>query len=128
MDVSIVITCWNGRNLLEKNLPKVLEASENPKNNISEVIVVDDYSTDNSVEFLKNNYPQVKLIRQEKNYGYSVTCNTGVKKTKNELVAILNLDVVPAINFLENVLPLFKDEKVFSVSFLFSVEGIKGVC
>jgi len=117
MDVSVVITCWNGRKLLEKNLPKVIEASANPQNHISEVIVVDDYSTDNSVEFLKNNYPQVKLVRQEKNYGYSVTCNTGVEKAKSGLVVILNLDVVPAINFLENVLPHFKDEKVFSVSF-----------
>jgi len=117
MDVSVVVTCWNGRKLLEKNLPKVLEAFKNPKNHISEVIVVDDYSTDNSVEFLKNNYPQIKLIRQEKNYGYSVTCNTGVEKAKSGLVVILNLDVVPAINFLENVLPHFKDEKVFAVSF-----------
>ena len=117
MDVSVVITCWNGRKLLEKNLPEVLKASANPKNKISEVIVVDDYSTDNSVEFLTNKFSQVKLIKHDKNYGYSITCNTGVKKAKNELVVILNLDVVPAGDFLENVLPHFKDEKVFAVSF-----------
>ncbi len=117
MDVSVVITCWNGRKLLEKNLPEVLKASANPKNKISEVIVVDDYSTDNSVEFLTDKFSQVKLIKHDKNYGYSITCNTGVKKAKNELVAILNLDVVPAGDFLENVLPHFKDEKVFAVSF-----------
>lgn len=117
MDVSVVITCWNGRKLLEKNLPRVLEASVNPRNQISEVIVVDDGSTDDSVDFLIENFPQVRLVKQNKNYGYSVTCNTGVEKAKNELVAILNLDVVPAGDFLENVLPHFKDEKVFSVSF-----------
>lgn len=117
MDVSVVVTCWNGRELLEKNLPKVFGASKNSKNHISEVIVVDDFSSDNSVEFLAQNFPQVKLVKQDRNYGYSVTCNTGVEKAKDELVVILNLDVVPAINFLENVLPLFKDEKVFAVSF-----------
>ena len=117
MDVSVVITCWNGRKLLEKNLPKVLDASVNPQNQISEVIVVDDYSTDNSVEFLNKQFPQVKLFKHDKNYGYSTTCNTGVEKAKNELVVILNLDVVPAEDFLENVLPHFEDNLLFSVSF-----------
>jgi len=117
MDVSIVITCWNGRKLLEKNLPSVLEAFRNPKNQISEVIVVDDYSTDDSAEFMAKRFPQIKLFKHNKNYGYSTTCNTGVKNSTGGLVVILNNDVVPEKDFLEASLPHFKDEKVFSVSF-----------
>lgn len=130
MDVSVVITCWNGIKLLEKNLPSVLKAAKNPKNKIVEVLVVDDGSTDNSVEFIESfkdaNLPagkagfqsfKVKLVRHEKNLGYSATCNTGVKEAKGELVAILNLDVTPENDFLEATLPHFADSKIFAVSF-----------
>jgi len=122
MDVSVVITCWNGRKLLEKNLPSVLAAAGNLKNNIKEIIVVDDGSSDNSVEYItkfkvQSSKFKVKLIKHERNIGYSATCNTGVKEAKGELVAILNLDVIPKVDFLEKALPHFENEKVFSVSF-----------
>ncbi len=100
---------------MEKNLPKVLEASGNPKNQILEVIVVDDCSTDDSVEYISSF--KIRLVKHEQNFGYSATCNTGVREARGDLVAILNLDVAPSINFLESALPLFDDERVFSVSF-----------
>jgi len=117
MGVSVVITCWNGRKLLEKNLPFVIEASKNPQNQIIEIIVVDDGSKDDSVDFLKKDFPGVKTVVHKENKGYSVTCNTGVKEARGELVAILNLDVIPKKDFLVNALPYFEDEKVFAVSF-----------
>jgi GT2 family glycosyltransferase len=117
MDVSVVITCWNGKKILEKNLPAVIKAAKNPRNRIKEILVVDDASLDDSVKFLEENFSEVKVIRQPKNFGYAVTCNTGVKMAQNELVAILNLDVIPSVNFLEDVFPLFENEKVFAVSF-----------
>jgi GT2 family glycosyltransferase len=118
MEVSLVITCWNGRKLLQKNLPKVIEAFKNPKNKIKEVLVVDDGSTDDSVSFLRRSYPKVKVIEHKKNLGgYSVTCNTGVREAKSELVTILNLDVAPSKNFLVPALLHFSDPSVFAVSF-----------
>lgn len=117
MNVSVVITCWNGHELLDKNLSEVIKASENPKNNIKEILVVDDGSTDDSVSFLKNNFPSVKVIAHDKNRGYSATCNTGLKSATTELVVILNLDVVPNNDFLVEALPHFQNEKVFAVSF-----------
>lgn len=122
MNVSVVITCWNGKKLLEKNLPKVLKASKNPNNKIFEIIVADDCSTDDSVSYLKNSYlkkefPEVKVIEQSRNLGYAANCNSAVKVAKGELVVILNLDVIPNNNFLEAALPLFENEKVFAVSF-----------
>lgn len=117
MNVSIVITCWNGKQLLEKNLPQVISAWENPKNQIDEVLVVDDASTDDSVSYLEKNFPQVRIVKQERNLGYAATCNRGVQESKSDLVAILNLDVVPEKDFLELALSHFRKEKVFAVSF-----------
>jgi len=124
-----VITCWNGRKLLEKNLPKVFSAWKNPRNKIREVIVVDDGSSDDSGEYVNkfqipcpsgrraNSKFQIRLVRHKKNLGYAATCNTGVREAEEELVVILNLDVIPSRNFLEYALPHFKDEEIFAVSF-----------
>lgn len=130
MDVSIVVTCWNGRKLLERNLPYVIDASKNPKNKIIEIIVIDDGSTDDSVEFVKKTAISkkpastqrgeqlaIRVVEHKKNFGYATTCNTGVREAKGDLVAILNLDVIPSENFLEAALPHFDDEKIFAVSF-----------
>lgn len=117
MNVSLVITCWNGKKLLEKNLPFVIQASRNPDNKIKEIIVVDDASADDSVRFLKSSFPEVKVVTHDRNYGYAVTCNTGIKEAKNDLVVIFNLDVVPEVDFLKFALPHFKDKNVFAVSF-----------
>lgn len=111
----MVITCWNGRKLLERNLPSVIKATENPANKIIEIIVVDDGSTDESVELIEQ--LAIRVIQHEKNLGYSAVCNTGVKEASGDLVVILNSDVIPSENFLESVLPHFADEKVFAVSF-----------
>ncbi|MFZ5366027.1 MAG: glycosyltransferase family 2 protein [Patescibacteria group bacterium] len=109
--VSIVIPNWNGRKLLEKNLPSVLATKP------AEVIVVDDASPDNSNEFLEKNYPQIKIVKHKKNLGFAVSCNDGVEAAQSEVIALLNLDVVPEKDLLEFVLPHFQDPKVFAVSF-----------
>ena len=114
--VSIVIPNYNGRGILEKNLPKVISAWDNPKNNIREIIIVDDASGDDSVIFLKKNYPRIKLIVHKKNRGFSATVNTGARTSNGELLLLLNTDVIPEENFLEKVFPDFKDPEVFAVS------------
>ena len=97
-------------------MPAVLKASDNKANRIIEVIVVDDGSTDDSVEFIRNNYPGVKLIVHPKNLGYTKVCNNGVASARGDLVAILNADVMPEASFLIPVLPHFDKPNVFSVS------------
>lgn len=110
MKVSIVIPNWNGAEKLRHNLPKVLQIK-----GVDEVIVSDDASTDNSVEILKNEFPQVKLIVREKNGGFSSNVNTGVKAAEGDLVFLLNSDAVPDKDCLSKIIPHFKDEKVFAV-------------
>lgn len=116
MDVSIVIPSFNSKKLIKANLPKVIEAYQNPKNKIKEVIIVDDGSSDKTAEYVKKNFPLVRLIKHKKNRGFSWAVNTGVNNAKGYLVALLNTDVIPSDDFLVSVIPHFRDEKVFAVS------------
>lgn len=107
---------FNGEKLLEKNLPKILEAKEFKGNKIIEIIIVDDASWDQSVNFLKNNFPNIKLVKHKINRGFSSSVNTGVRSAKGDLILLLNTDVLPEKDFLVPVLPHFFDPKVFAVS------------
>ncbi len=117
MNVSVVMPNINGKLILEKNLPKLFEAVDNPKNHIIEVIVVDDGSWDDSVSFLNKNYKgKIKLFKHTKNRGFSAAVNTGARAAKGDLLLLINTDVIPDKDFLVPVLPHFKNPKVFSVS------------
>ena len=111
--VSLVIPNYNGRPLLAKHLPAVLRALAKVKN--SEVIVVDDASSDDSVAFLRKNFPQVKVVVHRKNKRFAATCNTGVERAKGDIVVLLNNDVSPQMNFLGPLLKPFANPQVFSV-------------
>lgn len=116
LSVSVIMPNLNGEKLLQKNLPAYIRAKSNPKNNIKEIIVVDDGSWDGSVAFLKKNYPEIKLIKHKVNRGFSAAVNTGARAAKGELLLLINTDVVPEENFLESVFEYFENENVFAVS------------
>jgi len=114
--VSVVIPNWNGRKLLEKNLPQVLEAKKYSKNMISEVIVVDDASEDNSIDYLEKLRGDIRIIKHKKNRGFSSSVNMGVNQAYGEYVCLLNTDVSPSVDFLEHAIRHFENESVFAVS------------
>lgn len=116
IEVSVVMPNYNGEDILAKNLPSLMEAVKFEGNKIGEVIIVDDASIDKSVDYIKNNFPEVKIIKHKKNRGFSSAINTGVRSSRGEFVVLLNNDVAPAKNFLENVFVHFLDPKVFAVS------------
>lgn len=112
--ISVVIPTWNGQKLLEKNLPKVMAAL--PRG--TEVVVVDDGSTDKSIDYLKTlKSKTLKLIFNKKNKGFIYSVNKGFRQAGGDFVVLLNNDVVPQNNFLTNALSHFADPKVFAVSF-----------
>jgi len=123
MNISVVIPNFNGEELIKKNLPKVVKAVEGYKVGAVEIIVVDDGSTDGSINALNNLIKgqlssfkdKIKILKQEKNLGFSSTVNNGVKKATGEVVILLNSDVVPESNFLEPLLSHFKDLQLFAV-------------
>jgi O-antigen biosynthesis protein len=111
---SVVIPNWNGRELLEKYLPSVLAALSGGPGN--EVIVVDNGSSDGSAEFVRQNFPEVRLIALESNLGFGGGSNAGVRGAINDIVVLLNNDMRVAPDFLIPLLAGFSDEHVFAVS------------
>ena len=116
LKVSVIVTNYNGKDLLEKNIPFILIAKNKKENRIEEIIVVDDASKDESVDFIKSNFPEIKVIRHTKNRGFIASTNTGARSAKYPLLVLLNSDVMVSDDFLVSVIPLFIDKNVFAVS------------
>ncbi len=118
MDISVVIPNYNGESLLSKNLPKVIEEMSGYKEGKTEIIVVDDFSQDKSVEVLKNfkqRNPNFNFAVNRSNKGFSSTVDRGAAMAKGEVLLLLNTDVRPEEGFLQPLLENFKDEKIFAV-------------
>ncbi len=112
--VSIIIPNYNGQQLLERFLPFTIAAINNAAVDY-EIIVIDDASKDESVAFMKANYPEIILLQNEKNSGFSITCNLGVVKASKELMLILNSDIKLSANYFDNQWQCFADEATFGV-------------
>jgi hypothetical protein len=87
---AVVILNWNGREFLEKFLPGVID---NTASDDTEVIVADNGSDDNSVEWLSLNFPAIRIIRLEKNWGYAGGYNRALRQVEAEYYILLNSDV-----------------------------------
>jgi len=111
---AIVIPNWNGRDLLEKYLPSVVAAAQRVPG--SEVIVVDNGSTDGSAAFIRERFPQVLVVALETNLGFGGGSNAGFKAARHDVVVLLNSDMRVEPDFLQPLLDGFTDERVFSVS------------
>ena len=111
---TVVIPNWNGRDLLEKYLPSVIAAVEgNPRN---EILVVDNGSTDGSVELLRTRFPRVRTLAISKNLGFGGGSNAGFRAARNDIVVLLNSDMRVDREFLQPLLDGFTDSQVFAVS------------
>jgi GT2 family glycosyltransferase len=107
--ISLVIPNYNGKKLLEKNLPFVYAALQSSLITDFEIIISDDASKDDSVPFVKSNYPSIILIESAANVGFGGNCNRAILKTTKELVFLLNSDVqltdgyfIPLVDYFHN--------------------------
>lgn len=89
MDVSIIIVSFNTKDLLKKCLESL---SEHTKGISYEVIVVDNASTDDSVQMVSKNFPEVKLINNKENVGFGKANNQGAKEAKGRYLFFFNSD------------------------------------
>lgn len=94
---SIVILNWNGAEMLAKFLPSVVR--ECPE--YAEVVVADNGSTDKSVQLIENEFPSVRLILLDRNYGFAEGYNRALEEIDSEYVVLLNSDVEVAENWLQ---------------------------
>lgn len=102
---AIVILNWNGRQLLERFLPSVLQFSPG-----AVVYVADNASEDDSIDFVESNYPEVKIIRNAANEGFAGGYNQALKAVEEDLWCLLNSDVEVTEGWLEPVLRLFDSD------------------
>ncbi|GAA0872163.1 glycosyltransferase family 2 protein [Gangjinia marincola] len=86
--IAVAILNWNGKALLEQFLPSVIAHSHT-----AVIYVIDNASTDESVAFLNENFPQVNQILLPENYGYAGGYNHAVRHIKEEILILLNSDV-----------------------------------
>ena len=108
LKVAVVILNFNGRKHLETYLPSVLEHSEKHT-----VIIAENASTDDSVDYLKANYPQLRLVHNAENHGFARGYNDALEKLKGEFDAylLLNSDVEVTANWLEPLIKSLENEK-----------------
>lgn len=105
--LSIVILNYNGRNFLEKFLPTVIEHSSG-----HEVIVADNLSSDDSVSFLKEQFPSIRLIENTENGGFAKGYNEALKQVESEFYLLLNSDIEVTPNWLNPLLAAMEDKTV----------------
>lgn len=86
---AIVILNWNGANMMRQYLPTVIRNSED----VAEIIVADNASSDDSLEMLANVFPQVRVISLDKNYGFAEGYNMALRQVESEFYVLLNSDV-----------------------------------
>ena len=112
--ISVILPNYNGKALLLSNIPSIIVALEQTNCDF-EIIVVDDCSTDDSVEMLSKQFPLVKIIVNEINQGFSATCNRGVFAAKLPFVCICSTDVTVENDYFLNALPHFKNPNLFAL-------------
>lgn len=112
---SIIILTYNGRDLLAEGIPSVIEAVRQAGGD-HEIMIVDNASSDDSVEFVRRNFPSVRILPLDRNYRFVGGNNRGILAARHDIVVLLNNDMVVDRNFLNPLLAGFSDESVFAVT------------
>lgn len=91
MDLSIVIVAWNAKRYLELCLESLAEA---PPRRSTEILVVDNASSDGTAEMVETRFPHVTLIRSAENLGFSRGNNVAIRQCQGRYIALVNPDVI----------------------------------
>ncbi len=104
--IAVVVLNWNGVKLLEQFLPSVISYSSE-----ATIYVADNASTDNSIQFIKDNFSTIKIIQNDGNYGFANGYNIALQEVEEAYYCLLNSDVEVTENWLNPVLSIFETEK-----------------
>lgn len=105
-DIAVAILNWNGADLLRRFLPSVIQHSSD----LATIYVIDNASTDNSMEVLQNEFPEIKTITISDNLGYAGGYNAGLRNIEEEFIVLLNSDVEVTENWLTPLYQRFSDD------------------
>ena len=105
--IAIVILNWNGAKLLQQFLPSIVEFS---KNDFPEIVVADNGSTDDSLQMLQHNFPEVKILDLKQNYGFARGYNETLKQIDADYFVILNSDVEVTTGWLNKPIELMETD------------------
>ena len=105
MKIAVVILNWNGIKLLEQFLPSIVNYSPE-----AEIYVADNASTDDSIAFVKANFPKIEIIKNSDNFGFAKGYNEALKQVSTEIFALVNSDIEVTENWLKPILETFKTE------------------
>ncbi len=110
MKIAVVILNWNGRSLLEQFLPSIEKYSEK-----AEVVIADNNSDDDSIEFVKNNYPSFTIIKNSENGGYARGYNQALQHVDADVFALVNSDIEVTENWLDSIEEIFNKNKEVAI-------------
>src|SRR5690606_33060377 len=105
MKIAVVILNWNGKQLLEQFVPSVLAYSQE-----ADIYIADNASSDDSVRFVSEAFPSVKIIQNKKNGGYAKGYNDALQHIDADIFCLLNSDVEVTENWLKPVISTFINE------------------
>jgi len=108
--IAVVILNWNGVKLLEQFLPSVTQYSPE-----ATIYVADNASTDESIQFVKNNYPEVKIIQNKSNKGFAGGYNEALQQVDEEIYALVNSDIEVTENWLNPIVKTFETEPTTAI-------------
>ena len=109
--VSVIITSYNGLTVLEKCLQSLSKVEYDN----FEIILVDNNSTDGTIEFISKNYPSITIIKLESNKGFAEPNNIGAKIAKGKYLLFLNNDTVVTPNFISELVNVIENNKKIAI-------------
>ena len=113
MKVTIIIPNYNGKHFMDPCLASLKKQTYKD----FKILIVDNASSDGSIEYMKENYPDIEVIALNKNYGFSKAVNVGIKHSKTPFVILLNNDTTVDPHYVEEMITAIeKSPKIFSVS------------
>ena len=110
MKVAVVILNWNGKQLLEQFLPSVVQYSKE-----ATVYVADNASTDDSVAFVKDQFPEVSIVVNPTNTGYAGGYNDSLQHIEADVYALVNSDIEVTENWLQPIIKAFQNEPTTAI-------------
>ena len=109
--VAVVILNYNGKKFLEEFLPNVVE---NTNAELADIVVADNASTDGSVEFMRQRFPEIRMVCNASNGGFATGYNLALRQIEAEYFVLLNSDIEVTPNWIEPIITLMDSDRTIA--------------